>query len=262
MALDSLRLSSSEHGFQKEVTRTTKKAFVCIAVMLLFMVGIFSGSISSLAASAADSAGEGWVMFHHDLAHTGKSASTAPVTNQTAWIYNTGGPVGSPIVVGGLVYVGSYDDNFYALDASDGAVVWAFATGSNVLSPAAVAGGLVYFGSEDNNVYALNAETGGLVWNYTTGFYVDSEPAVANGVVYVASEDWKVYALNASSGDLIWDYKTGDMIMLSSAVFADGAVYVGSIDHNVYALNATDGDLIWSYATGDSVVSTSSGDIP
>src|SRR3972149_1568549 len=160
------------------------KKIVCfLSILLLFSV--FSQSISD---REIDSTTEGWYMFHHDLMHTGNSDSTAPVTNRTAWRFNTGGPVDSPTVAGGLVYVGSYDDNIYALNATNGAVVWTYTTGNNVLSPAAVAEGLVYFGSEDNNVYALDAETGSFVWNYTTGFYVDSAPAVSDGVVYVASE--------------------------------------------------------------------------
>ncbi len=50
-----------------------------------------------------------------------------------------------------------------------------------------MANGVVYVGSSDDNVYALNASTGALLWKYTTGNYVDSSPAVANGVVYIGS---------------------------------------------------------------------------
>jgi PGF-CTERM protein len=55
--------------------------------------------------------------------------------------------------------------------------------------------GVVYVGSADNNTYALNATTGALVWNYTTGSFVVSSPAVSNGVVYVGSFDHNVYAI-------------------------------------------------------------------
>ena len=59
-------------------------------------------------------------MFHDDLAHTGYSNSAAPETNQTLWEFNTGGQVGSPSVVDGVVYVGSYDHKIYAFNASTG----------------------------------------------------------------------------------------------------------------------------------------------
>jgi serine/threonine-protein kinase len=51
-----------------------------------------------------------------------------------------------------------------------------------------VANGVVYIDSFDDNVYALNASTGAFLWKYTTpgcggGCY--STPVVANGWVYV-----------------------------------------------------------------------------
>jgi outer membrane protein assembly factor BamB len=99
-------------------------------------------------------------------------------------------------VANGVVYVGSNDNNLYALNASTGGKLWQFTTGASVQSSPAVADGVVYFGSEDNNVYAVNANTGAELWRYTTGFEVDSSPAVANGVVYVGSADANIYAFS------------------------------------------------------------------
>jgi serine/threonine-protein kinase len=58
----------------------------------------------------------------------------------------------------------------------------------------AVANGVVYVGSYDQNVYALNAKTGSKLWSYATGNLVESSPAVANGMVFVGSDDHTVYA--------------------------------------------------------------------
>ena len=65
-------------------------------------------------------------------------------------------------------------------------VKWSFTTGKAVGSSPAAANGVVYIGSDDNNLYALNAKTGAKLWSYKTGSYVESSPAVANGVVYVS----------------------------------------------------------------------------
>ena len=134
-------------------------------------------------------------MFHGDLTHSGSSNSAAPTTNATLWKFNTGGQVDSPTVVGGVVYVGSFDHKIYAFNASDGTTIWSYKTGGVVISRPAVVNGVVYVGSEDHNLYALNAATGAKLWNYTTGYYVDCDPAVANGIVYFGSEDHNVYAL-------------------------------------------------------------------
>jgi hypothetical protein len=111
------------------------------------------------------------------------------------WKYATGNYLwSSPAVAYGIVYVGSFDDNVYALNATTGACVWKYATGNYVISSPAVANGIVYVGSYDDNVYALNAATGALVWKYATGNLVYSSPAVANGIVYIGSYDGNVYA--------------------------------------------------------------------
>jgi len=46
---------------------------------------------------------------------------------------------------------------------------WSYATGGAVTSSPAVANGAVYVGSTDNNVYALNASTGTEMWSYNIG---------------------------------------------------------------------------------------------
>ena len=69
------------------------------------------------------------------------------------------------------------------------------------MSSPAVANGVVYVGSDDDNLYALNASTGALLWEYTTGgFFFNSSPAVANGVVYVGSYDGNLYAFDLAGG--------------------------------------------------------------
>jgi outer membrane protein assembly factor BamB len=240
----------------------SKFSYILVLILLGSMLVMCSNFQSKVAASSptgpvqpADP--DWWSMFHHDLAHSGYSTSAAPKTNQTLWTYTTGAGVEfSPTVVNSQVYVGSDDDNVYALNAATGALVWKYTTGSYVGSSPAVAGGVVYVGSYDDNVYALNATTGVLVWKYTTGAGIwESSPAVANGVVYIGSDDDNVYALNAATGALVWKYTTGGQVTSSPAV-ANGVVYIGSDDDNVYALNATTGARLWKYTTGSYVWSS------
>jgi outer membrane protein assembly factor BamB len=62
-------------------------------------------------------------------------------------------------VADGTVYVGSADDNLYAVDAATGDQRWAFETGDVVYSSPTVADGTVYVGSYDDNLYAVWIET-------------------------------------------------------------------------------------------------------
>ncbi len=197
-----------------------------------------------------------WTMFLSDPSHSGSGTGNPTLAPTQSWKYGTGDEVSSsPAVVGGLVYVGSDDNNIYALNATDGAQLWSYKTGNDVGSSPAVVNGVVYIGSMDDNVYALNAADGTQIWNYSTGGEIYSSPAVVNGVVYIGSEDDNVYALNAANGVLIWSYTTKGAVFSSPAV-ANGVVYVGSRDNNVYALNAANGAKIWNYTTNGAVFSS------
>jgi hypothetical protein len=65
------------------------------------------------------------------------------------------------------------------------ALLWNYSVVYSILSSPTVVKGVVYVGSEDDNVYALNAVSGLRLLNYTTGGPVESSPAVVNGVVYI-----------------------------------------------------------------------------
>jgi outer membrane protein assembly factor BamB/serine/threonine protein kinase len=106
----------------------------------------------------------------------------------------------SPVVVGGVIYIGSDNSNLYALDAQSGLKKWAFHTKGPVVSTPAVVNGVVYVGTldqsgfNDPNMYAIDALSGQQKWSSPTGGSVYSSPAVANNVVYVGSADGNIYA--------------------------------------------------------------------
>ena len=215
-------------------------------------------------------------MFRGNLQHAGvyESAGVRKF-NRVKWQFHTRGMViGSPGFAGGLVYVGSTDGNFYAIDAQSGAQRWKFELKSRVPSTPAIAGGRVYFTAYDGNVYALDAASGALKWKFQTGgerrfsgkhlhgtqpaaetmpdpfdCYLSS-PAVWNGAVYFGSGDGNVYALDAASGALRWKFKTGDVVHASPAI-ADGTVFLGSWDSYFYAIDAASGQEKWKFKTGE-----------
>ncbi len=183
-------------------------------------------------------------------------------TGTQKWSYTIGnnGFYGSPAVVRGVVYVGSWNNGkLYAIDAATGTLKWSYATTYALTSPVVV-GGTVYLALDLANtgrggVEALDASTGTLKWFTAAGDYVFSTPAVAKGVVYVGCGDRKVYALKASTGALKWTASTGSDITASPAV-ANGIVYVGSHDGKMYAFDASTGDVAWTFDTGSYILSS------
>jgi outer membrane protein assembly factor BamB len=76
------------------------------------------------------------------------------------WLFPTGaGIASSPVVAGGVVYVGS-GTTLYALDAATGVAKWGYPTGGAVTGSAAIAGGVAYFGSQDGFLYAVKGSAG------------------------------------------------------------------------------------------------------
>lgn len=135
-----------------------------------------------------------------------------------------------------LVFIGSMDWNFYALDANSGWPVWRVRTGGPIVSSPTLADGIVYVGSADKCLYALDAwHDGREKWKYETEGQITSNPAYANGAVYVGSIDGHLYSIDAETGELRWRFQTGGPIP-SSPVVVGNVVYVGSIDRYVYAV--------------------------
>ena len=175
-------------------------------------------------------------------------------TGKVRWKVTMGPTESSPLVAGGLVYVGDWSGKLYALNARTGRVVWTYQTGDKIKDGVAYAGGRVYFGSYDSHVYALNARTGKLVWKAgaqqrlgaTGTFY--STPAVAYGRVYIGSTDGKMYSFGATSGKLRWSHGTGSYVYSSPAVWNRG-VYAGSYDGTFYCFDAATGDVRWQFKT-------------
>ncbi|MBN2330218.1 MAG: PQQ-binding-like beta-propeller repeat protein [Candidatus Aenigmarchaeota archaeon] len=165
-----------------------------------------------------------------------------------------GGSIGAtPVIKDGVLYFGSCDKNFYAVEAATGRLVWKFRTDGPVCicRGCAIAGGRIYFGSYDHYLYCLGID-GSLIWRFKARDIVNSTPLVREGIVYFGSKDQNMYALDAEKGTMLWKFWTPGSIS-ASPVWDDGIIYFGSFDKNLYAISAQ-GKLLWKYRTDDYVV--------
>jgi len=198
-----------------------------------------------------------WPMFRHDLNHTGRSQyDTSMNDGLEKWSFTTGGNVTASPSIGsdGTIYVGSWDNKFYAI-YPNGTKRWDFTTGDQVRSSAAIGSdGTIFIGSYDCKLYALNPD-GTKKWAFTTGGRIDSSPMIgSDGIIYFGSYDAKLYALYPN-GTKKWDFTTGADVFSSPAIGADGTIYFTSEDGKLYALYPN-GAKKWEYATGYNVYSS------
>lgn len=201
---------------------------------------------------------------------------------------------GSAVVHKGIVYVGSYDNNLYAVHAGTGEFIWKYPTEGGVVSKPAIADGNIYFGSEDKRVHAISARTGKIVWTYYTEGPVRSSPQVAEGHLFIGSDDGFLHAVSAGSGRGVWradvyasvrstplvynesiyfGTEAGEFICLdyrgevkwrfkakravtSSPIISESFVYFSSLDTTLYALEAKTGWVIWRFRMDKGSIST------
>jgi outer membrane protein assembly factor BamB len=232
--------------------------FVALGIIICL---VLSPVIALMPANTAQAqpADSPWPMFGQNAQHTHTSPYSGPEVPKLKWSFTTGDWVRSSPAIGadGTIYVGSYDNNIYAINPN-GSQKWSFTTGFDVYSsPAIGADGTICIGSGDHNLYAINPADGSQKWSFPTGGAVTSSPAIgADSTIYVGSADGNLYAINPN-GSQKWSFTTttGSEVFSAPAIGTDGTIYVGSDDDKLYAINP-DGSQKWSFTAGDWVRSS------
>ncbi len=193
----------------QEITKTPRsnaRWMGLLALFLMLLTSLIEVAVISHKQTSAFAAGSDWPTYLHDPQRSGASSDTTfSPTNagQLAvnWKFQTGGAIASsPTIVGGTVYVGSWDGYEYALDATTGKLKWKTFLGqttatcdpslAGVSSAAAVQNGVVYVGGGDSYWYALDATSGAVLWKVftgdnTQGYYNWSSPLIYTGYAYI-----------------------------------------------------------------------------
>jgi polyvinyl alcohol dehydrogenase (cytochrome) len=142
-------------------------------------------------------------------------------------------------------------------------------------SQPAVVGGIVYFGSPDGKFYALDAKTGAMKWSFNLNTVdpgvgdtaVRNGPTVQNGKVIFGDQRAYMYALDQTSGALLWWTRLDNhpyALFTGSPTYWKGKIYVGvsSLENGqgvsypcctfrgqLAALDADTGAVVWRYYT-------------
>jgi len=176
------------------------------------------------------------------------------------WKYATEGSIASsPAVFEGRVFVGSADHSLYAVSVNGGRISWTCPTQGSIWSSPRVAFNHVFFGSDDRNVYAVSVHNGRVAWKFQTDGMVRSSPTIGREAIYVGCEGGTVYALDISGG-AHWRFRARRGVT-SSPALTDEMVYVGCQDRTVYGLDIRSGWSVWRYRTGGPVVSSAAVDV-
>ncbi len=161
-------------------------------------------------------------------------------------------------VQGGVVFIGSYDFNLYALRVDDGALIWKFPTHGGIVTRPVSDGRLVFFGSEDAHVYAVRIHDAQVVWTFAAQAPVRASPRLHGSVLYVGSDDGHLYALHAPTGRVLWRFPSG-MPIRSTPWIMNNRVYFGNEDGEFFCLD-NQGKVLWRTRARRAVTSSPVGD--
>ncbi|MEA3352043.1 MAG: serine/threonine-protein kinase [Chloroflexota bacterium] len=212
-----------------------------------------------------------------------------------AWTFECEDEVrGSAGYNNGRIFIGSYDNNVYALNATTGEFIWKYAAEGGIVSTPAVYNEIIYFGSEDQRVHAVSESQGRVIWTYYTDGPVRSSPVIRDRHIFVGSDDGFLHVVNAKSGrralkidagapvrssplvtndEVYFGTESGDLIcsdfhgkiqwrasakraITSSPRIQENVVYFGSLDSMLYALDAKTGWTIWQFRMKGGTIST------
>jgi outer membrane protein assembly factor BamB len=168
----------------------------------------------------------------------------------------------------GVLYAPSKgDNNVYAINASDGDIIWHSTVRQCDASPC-IDGDFVYVGECSGphgeptpfaKAMALDKTTGAIIWEFTepNNFTWVGSPIVNGEYVYFTTFDEQtqsqgaVYALDKANGSPVWHQDLGAIVC--SVACDDDMVFVSVYNPSgQYALNATNGAEVWHKNYGTS----------
>jgi polyvinyl alcohol dehydrogenase (cytochrome) len=239
--------------------RHLRQALTGVGVAAMLLAGCTSSSPGTAGAQVGPT-GPGpfdWPTYGHDAQHTfhGRTTLTAASAKRlkVAWFFPTGDAVtATPTVVDGTVYVGSWDDYFYALNLETGTMRWRYKLrAQDAVTP--------YPGQNPRDV----TSDGGLVTS--SAWYQPGDGTRPDLVIFGGG--YTLYALNASTGALYWRHNyagrpgrpnpdvDGTRIFSSPVVVGDKVLFGVDVDGqngyvgSVVAADLDTGDPDWVFQT-------------
>jgi quinohemoprotein ethanol dehydrogenase len=215
-------------------------AVSCVG-LLLASVAIAAGDISNKRVLAESASGENWFLKGGNF----RGEHYSPLTQVTdkniddlglAWAADLPIPDGisaTPIVIDGVIYLSGAYSVVYAVDASNGKVLWSFDPQvrdafadrpslswiARVNRGVAVWGGSVFATTADCRLISLDAKTGKEQWSKQTcdnskSYSISDSPYVGGDKVFVGNAGSEspdggrgyVSAYDSKSGDLLWRF--------------------------------------------------------
>jgi outer membrane protein assembly factor BamB len=166
----------------------------------------------------------------------------------------------TPTVVGKLLFIGSCEANFYAINKTTGQLQWSYdirqdGNQQSFHGDPLVTNDLILIGTDKScdpegvgHVYAFERETGKVRWKHlSTG--VPTDIVQLNSNVFFGSFQHKWFSVDFQTGILKWSFSTGtsnpECHVPKAPVIYKNRVIVSGLDGVIYSLDASSGRVGW-----------------
>lgn len=211
------------------------------------------------------------------LRRGGEFSSAPPAPQYLAapplvWTHPLGAPTWAPpVVLDGVIYVGTSDGKFHAVRAADGRALWTWAGLNRIDGGATVSRDAVYFLDGKVNLVALNRADGTVRWSAAlhdeklaggpapdnpTFNHRTAIPLLHDGVLYAGSSDGGLYAVDAVTGTKLWRHDARAPIFSSVGLHGRNTLMFGTMDGSVVWLDRRTQKEVLRVKTGGGVVTT------
>lgn len=179
------------------------------------------------------------------------------------WVMRIPGslPIATPAYADGMIFVGGgYGSNeFYAIDAETGRVVWQMQTNDDGPTAAVVEDGCVAFNTESCTVIVAEAKTGKVIWQEWLGDPLMSQPAISKGRLYIAypaeqsdaqsessnpEPSHRMLCADLKTGRHLWEQKISADVISAPVVSGDKLLFT-CFDGVSFCLDALSGAVVW-----------------
>ncbi len=204
----------------------------------------------------AETEADRWPTFGGSPRHEARTSAVLRPPLTEVWATRTGGPVvASPVVGRSLVYIGSRDGTFYALDSARGDIRWTLTTGGRIEGTAALGDEAIFFGATDQVLYAAEPARGQLLWRRELTGPLRAGCTLNEAHVLVGDMAGQLHAVSRAEGRPVWRFATGGDLFSTPALAGDLVIF-GGWDAHLYALAAATGEEVWRLALGGPVAAS------
>ncbi|CDL81862.1 PQQ-binding-like beta-propeller repeat protein [Xenorhabdus szentirmaii] len=170
--------------------------------------------------------------------------------------------------INGIVYAGSYDHSMYAINISNGELIWKRNFEKNIIddiysSPSLTPSGNIIFGT--NKTLICIDKHGNTIWEFSNEGRFEGSAALdysINTGIIGTEENGQIIIFDIITGKIRKIHQTEGFVVSCPSIGYQHIATIGSDDKNIYGINLLTADILWKYYAGTRFVYTPFSSLP